>query len=257
MIVCGIDIGSITVESVIMHNDNILGWDITPTGAVSRISGQKSFASCLKRAKLKKNDIEFIVATGYGRNSLDFTHKVMTEITCHGKGAQYLFPQTRTVIDVGGQDSKAIRIDGEGNITDFALNDKCAAGTGRFLEVMAPALETDLNNLGKLSLKAKSNVKITSMCTVFAESEVISLIAEGMPKEEIIRGLHDAIAEKILSLVNRVGIEEMVTVTGGVAKNIGFLQVLKNKLGLPLNIPEEPQIVGALGAALIANEIIS
>lgn len=257
MIVCGIDIGSITVESVIMHNGHILGWDITPTGAVSSLSGQKSFDSCLKGAKLQKSDIKFIVATGYGRNSLYFSHKVMTEITCHGKGAQYLFPQTRTVIDVGGQDSKAIRIDAEGNITDFALNDKCAAGTGRFLEVMSRALEMDLYDLGKLSLKAKSKAKITSMCAVFAESEVISLIAEGKPKEEIICGLHDAIADRILSLVNRVGIEEMVAITGGVAKNIGFLQVLKNKLGIDFNIPEEPQIVGALGAALIANEIIS
>ena len=182
---------------------------------------------------------------------------MITEITCHARGAFFVHPETRTVIDIGGQDSKVIRLDGQGRNVDFQMNDKCAAGTGRFLEVMAHALEVKLEDLGGLSLSAPRTIQISSMCTVFAESEVVSLIAENQPKEVIIRGLHDAIADRILGLVRRVGVEEKVTLTGGVAKNEGVVRALEERLAVKLFVPPEPQIIGALGAALLARELPS
>jgi predicted CoA-substrate-specific enzyme activase len=182
---------------------------------------------------------------------------MITEITCHARGAFFVHPETRTVIDIGGQDSKVIRLDGQGRNVDFQMNDKCAAGTGRFLEVMAHALEVNLEDLGGLSLSAQRTIQISSMCTVFAESEVVSLIAENQPKEVIIRGLHDAIADRILGLVRRVGVEEKVTLTGGVAKNEGVVRALEERLAVRLFVPPEPQIIGALGAALLARELPS
>jgi len=192
------------------------------------------------------------VTTGYGRSSFPLAHKMITEITCHARGAFYICPETRTVIDIGGQDSKVIRLDKQGRNVDFQMNDKCAAGTGRFLEVMARALEVRLEDLGRLSRSAQRTIKISSMCTVFAESEVVSLIADNQPKEVIIRGLHDAIADRILGMVRRVGVEEKVTLTGGVAKNEGVVLALEERLGVKVFVPPEPQIIGALGAALLA-----
>ena len=180
---------------------------------------------------------------------------MITEITCHARGAYYVHPKTRTVIDIGGQDSKVIRLDEQGRNVDFQMNDKCAAGTGRFLEVMAHALEVKVEDLGRLSLSAPRSIKISSMCTVFAESEVVSLIADNQPKEVIIRGLHDSIADRVLGMVNRVGIEEEVTLTGGVAKNEGVVRALEERLRVKLFIPPEPQIIGALGAALLARDL--
>jgi predicted CoA-substrate-specific enzyme activase len=182
---------------------------------------------------------------------------MITEITCHARGAFFVHPKTRTVIDIGGQDSKVIRLDREGRNVDFQMNDKCAAGTGRFLEVMAHALEVKVEDLGKLSLSAPRTIKISSMCTVFAESEVVSLIAENQPKEVIVRGLHDSIADRIIGMVNRVGCEEDVTLTGGVAKNEGVVHSLEEKLGIRLFLPPEPQVIGALGAALLAQNLAS
>ena len=193
-----------------------------------------------------------VVATGYGRIAVPFASKKVTEITCHARGAYHLFPQTRTVIDIGGQDSKVIRLGKDGRVVDFVMNDKCAAGTGRFLEVMARALEVSLEDMGRLSDLARERLTISSMCTVFAESEVVSLIAEGHPKEDIIRGLHDAVSERVAGMAERVGLENGVTMTGGVAKNAGVVRSLEERLGVKISRPEEPQIVGALGAALIA-----
>lgn len=252
MIVAGMDIGSITAETVILQNNLILSSSIVPTGANSRTAAERSLAAALKQASLRQEDLAAIVTTGYGRASFPSATKMITEITCHARGAFFVYPETRTVIDIGGQDSKVIRLDKQGRNVDFQMNDKCAAGTGRFLEVMARALEVKLEDLGRLSRSAQRTIKISSMCTVFAESEVVSLIAENQPQEVIIRGLHDAIADRILGMVRRVGVEEKVTLTGGVAKNEGVVLALEERLGVKVFVPPEPQIIGALGAALLA-----
>jgi predicted CoA-substrate-specific enzyme activase len=252
MTVAGIDIGSISTETVILQDDRILGTSIVPTGAQSRAAAERSLASALEQANLKQGELAAIVTTGYGRAALPLATKRITEITCHARGAFFVQPETRTVIDIGGQDSKVIRLDEHGRNMDFQMNDKCAAGTGRFLEVMARALEVRLEDLGKLSRIARRTIQISSTCTVFAESEVVSLIAENQPQEVIIRGLHDAIADRILGMVRRVGVEEKITLTGGVAKNEGVVLALEEKLGVKLFVPHEPQLIGALGAALIA-----
>lgn len=255
MVVAGMDIGSITTETVILHDEQILTSIILPTGANSRRAAERSLAAALEEAKIKQEDLTAIVTTGYGRASFSPASKMITEISCHARGAYFVYPKTRTVIDIGGQDSKVIRLDSQGRNVDFQMNDKCAAGTGRFLEVMAHALEVNVEDLGRLSLSASRTIKISSMCTVFAESEVVSLIADNQSKEVIIRGLHDAIADRILGMVNRVGIKEQVTLTGGVAKNQGVVRALEDRLGVNLFIPPEPQIIGALGAALLARDL--
>jgi len=255
MIVAGMDIGSITTETVILQDNQILASIILPTGANSRRAADRSLAAALEQARIGQEDLTAIVTTGYGRASFSPASKRVTEITCHARGAYYVHPKTRTVIDIGGQDSKVIRLDGQGRNVDFQMNDKCAAGTGRFLEVMAHALEVKVEDLGRISLSASRTIKISSMCTVFAESEVVSLIADNQPKEVIIRGLHDSIADRVLGMVNRVGIEEKVTLTGGVAKNQGVVRALEERLAVKLFIPPEPQIIGALGAALLAKDL--
>ncbi|KPK94435.1 MAG: 2-hydroxyglutaryl-CoA dehydratase [Deltaproteobacteria bacterium SM23_61] len=255
MIVAGMDIGSITTETVLLRDGEIFTSVILPTGANSRMAAERSLSAALEKAGVIQEELAAIVTTGYGRASFAGATKMITEITCHARGAFFVHPRTRTVIDIGGQDSKVIRLDSQGRNVDFQMNDKCAAGTGRFLEVMAHALEVKVEDLGRLSQGAPRTIKISSMCTVFAESEVVSLIAEGQPKEVIIRGLHDSIADRILGMVNRVGVEEEVTLTGGVAKNEGVARALGDRLGVALYIPPEPQIIGALGAALLAREL--
>ena len=255
MTFAGIDIGSITTETVILQDSRILTFIIIPTGANSRKAGERSLAAALEQARLGQDELAAIVTTGYGRASFPRANKMITEITCHARGAFFVHPETRTVIDMGGQDSKVIRLDRQGGAIDFQMNDKCAAGTGRFLEVMAHALEVKVDDLGRLSLSAPRTTKISSMCTVFAESEVVSLVASNQPREVIIRGLHDSIADRILGMVNRVGVEEEVTFSGGVAKNQGVVQALEERLRVKLFIPPEPEIIGALGAALLAQDL--
>ena len=256
MFAAGIDIGSLTAKTVIVDDRaRIVGHALVLTGAMSKRAGETSFESALKVAGISSSDVTYVLATGYGRNNVPFAKAEMTEITCHARGAHHLFPETRTIIDIGGQDSKAISVNERGAATNFMMNDKCAAGSGRFLEVMARALEIELDRMGELSLQSTKEVPISSMCTVFAESEVVSLIADNQPKEVIIRGLHDSIADRILGMVNRVGIEEEVTLTGGVAKNEGVVRALEDRLGVKMFIPPEPQIIGALGAALMAREL--
>jgi predicted CoA-substrate-specific enzyme activase len=254
-ILCGgIDIGSLSTEVVVLGPEGVMGYSIFPTGSNIQRAVESSMSSALRKAHVEQSDLSAVVATGYGRFSLPFPARQVTEITCHGRGANHLFPKTRTVIDLGGQDSKVIVLDGRGKVADFVMNDKCAAGTGRFLEVMAGALETDVKEMGPLSLRAKKAISISSMCTVFAESEVVSLIAQGATREDIIRGIHDSIASRIYGMANRLQINREITFTGGVAKNLGMLQVLRRRFKAPINLSDEPQIVGALGAALIARD---
>lgn len=255
MIVAGLDIGSLTIKAVIFEENKIKGFTIVPTGADVNKLTKDCLELTLKRTGNDFKDLQVIVATGYGRINVPFADKSITEITCHALGANWLNPDTRTVIDIGGQDSKVISGDQDGRVVDFVMNDKCAAGTGRFLEVMAQALGVKTEELGEKSLQSRKKIKISSMCTVFAESEVISLIAEGEAKEDIIRGLHEAISNRICSMANRLRLENTITLTGGVAKNIGMVRALKKRLKAKVYVPEEPQIVGALGAAVAASKM--
>ena len=250
----GIDIGSLSSEAVLLSQDGPEAYSIRKTGADPVRAARTCLGEALGKVGAEMADLAGIVATGYGRLRISFADKEVTEITCHAKGAHFLFPGTRTVVDIGGQDSKVITLDEEGNVTDFVMNDRCAAGTGRFLEVMAGVLETDLENLGRLSLQAKKGVSISSMCTVFAESEVISLIADGHRREAIIRGVHESISKRIFRMTKRLRVREEITFTGGVAKNRGMVKALEELFRTRLNIPQEPQIVGALGAALVARD---
>ena len=253
-IVAGVDIGSVSTEALLLKGDRMMAYSIIPTGSNSKKAGESAMNETLAKANMKFKDIDYVVATGYGRISVPFANEKITEITCHAKGAHFLFPKVRTIIDIGGQDSKAIRVDSSGNVFDFAMNDKCAAGTGRFLEVMSRALDIKLDDVGKISLKSKNPAKISSMCTVFAESEVVSLVAEGTSQKDIVSGICDAISSRIAAMVSRVGIEPGLIISGGVAKNLGVVKALENKLDLNATIPKEPQIVVALGAALLAGE---
>lgn len=252
MISVGVDVGSISAKAVVMGAGGVLAADVMLTGYNSRGAGRQVYERVLAAADLRPEQVDRIVATGYGRNSIDFAHKAVTEITCHAAGAYYLDAAVRTIIDIGGQDSKVIALDAKGKVRDFAMNDKCAAGTGRFLEVMARALELDLDAFGDLSLAAERAAPISSMCTVFAESEVISLIAKGEERANIIAGIHAAIAARVAAMAKRVGLRPKVMMTGGVARNAGVVKALEAKLEIPLVVSEQAQITGALGAAIIA-----
>lgn len=258
MLTLGIDIGSLSTDAVLINEKKeIVAYEVIATGASSKKACDKIFKQILDAAKLEAKDLDYIIATGYGRIKVPFANEVVTEITCHAKGANHFFPDARTVIDIGGQDSKAIKLDAKGNVVDFSMNDKCAAGTGRFLEVMARTLEIELDDMGELSLKGKDNVSISSLCTVFAESEVVSLIGADHKTPDICKALHISIAKRVSAQAKRVGLEETVVMTGGVAKNIGVVRELEKKLLCTIRIPEEPQIIGALGAAIIALENVN
>lgn len=253
IITAGVDVGSLSTDVVILKNNKILAQCVVPTLSSSTDAAENAYSIALESAGINRSDVFSVVATGYGRFAVDFADKAITEITCHALGGRFLFGDARTVIDIGGQDSKVIKLSQDGNVEDFAMNDKCAAGTGRFLEVMAHALETNIENMGNLSLQSNSELRISSTCTVFAESEVISLIAKGISRQDIIKGLNDAVAERIYGMAVRLRTLEPYVMTGGVAKNIGVVKSLENRLGSIMLIPEEPQITGALGAAIIAN----
>jgi predicted CoA-substrate-specific enzyme activase len=251
MFVAGIDIGSLTAKAVILDDEGrVVGQALTPTGAFSQKAGETAFEMALTMAGIGASDISYVLATGYGRKNIPFANAEMTEISCHARGAYMLFPEARTII--GGQDSKAIALNESGTPVNFIMNDKCAAGCGRFLEVMARALETEVEKMGGLSLLSKKNIQISSMCTVFAESEVVSAVANKCDRSDIINGIHQSIAKRISIMVDHVGLVEKVVMSGGVAKNIGVVRALESQLGITLLVPKEPQLVGALGAALIA-----
>lgn len=254
MITVGIDVGSMTTKAVLL-NGKAYHSLIRPTGCSPRQAGRDAFNELLDGAGLKHGEIDYIIGTGYGRISLNFIDKAVTEITCHARGAHYLVEGTDMVIDIGGQDSKVIITDGKGNVTNFAMNDKCAAGTGRFLEVMAAALGADVSELAELSRGAEP-VQISNMCTVFAESEVISLLAQGVERERIIAGIHRSVARRVATMAEKLGKGELITFTGGVAKNEGVKEFLSRELGREIVAMHGSQLAGALGAALLAQEKI-
>ncbi len=249
----GIDIGSLSTEAVIINEkEEILAYSIRETGYDPSSAAQKALEEAMGKCGLGEDSLKFIVATGYGRISIPFADKKVTEISCHAVGAHCLFPETETVIDIGGQDSKVIHVGQGGKVLDFAMNDKCAAGTGRFLEIMAATFKLSMEQFAEQALNSAQSMPISSVCTVFAESEVISLIAQNKPKGDIIRGLHEAVVNRVWNMVQMVGVHGAVTMSGGVAKNRGIVSLMEEKIGRKVNIYREPQIIGALGAAIIA-----
>ncbi len=251
----GIDVGSTQTKGIILdENRNIVARALTMTGANVTRAGDNCFKEALKVADIPPEQVAYVVGTGYGRYKVTFGDAQITEISCHARGACNLFPNTRTVIDMGGQDAKGIRVGPDGDVKDFVMNDKCAAGTGRFLGSAAEALLLNLDDIGPLSLKAKNPVRLTTVCTVFVESDIMSYLAQNKKVEDILGGVHSAIAARTVSLIRRVGIEPEVTFTGGVSRNIGMVQALEEKLGMKVNVSPDSHYVGALGAAIFALE---
>jgi predicted CoA-substrate-specific enzyme activase len=225
-----------------------------PTGAEHRQLANKVMRQALEQAGLQIDDVSYIVATGYGRLNVPFADRHITELSCHARGVSSLFPKARTAIDIGGQDAKCMKIN-NGRLVSFVMNDKCAAGTGRFLEVTAATLGIKLEDMGEISLKAAKKIQISNLCTIFAQQEVVALLSHGEKLENIVAGLHDALASRVAALARRLGMEPDLVLTGGVAKNIGMVKAMKESLGCEILVPEEPLITGALGAAILANEI--
>ena len=253
--VMGIDFGSTTAKTVILDLEgNIVSSSIKSMGAVSNEGVEASIADALNQASLTQDNMAKTVSTGYGRRMLDIADKNYTEITCHARGALAMVPEARLVVDIGGQDSKVIALDKKGVVSQFAMNDRCAAGTGKFLEVLARAMNIALEDMGPMAMKAKEALKISSMCATFAESEVISLLAEGHSKEAVLGAVHLSIATRTKGLASRVGIKEPVAMTGGVANNVAAVHYLEKAFGTPFILPKTPQIAGALGAALLGLE---
>lgn len=255
ILAAGIDIGSITAKAALLKDGALLGTRVIFTGYNAEAAGRRVFEELLADLGHSAAEVGPIVATGYGRRSVGIAHKAVTEILCHAAGARFLDPAVRSLIDIGGQDSKAVVMDDRGKVANFAMNDKCAAGTGRFLEVMARALEADLDDFGKLAGQAGEPAKISSLCTVFAESEVISLIARGESRENIIAGIHGAIASRVAAMAGRIGLIAPVMVTGGVARNGGVVRALAEAIGLPVRVSPQAQATGAIGAAALAAEL--
>lgn len=253
--VAGVDSGSASTDAVVMDSErNILGRAILSTGSGAAVGAERALEAALREADLSRDGLDCVVTTGYGRRTVGLGEEAVTEITCHAKGARFLNPQVRTVIDIGGQDSKVILLDEDGMVVNFIMNDKCAAGTGRFLDMMARTLELSLPEMSELGLHWKADVDISSMCTVFAESEVVSLVARNTAPADIIHGLNKAVAGKTVSLVRRLGGSPAYMLTGGVARNRGVVEALQEKLGESIFVCEESQLCGAIGAALIALE---
>ena len=254
----GVDVGSTQTKAVLIKenggNPIIVARALVDTGANVRKAAERAFDRCCQDAGIAAAEVGFVVGTGYGRYNISFGHTQMTEISCHARGAHFLCPGTRTVIDMGGQDSKAISVGGHGDVLDFVMNDKCAAGTGRFLANAAEVMGITLDDIGPLSLQATRPVKIATVCTVFVESDILSYLAQGKKAEDILAGVHLAIAKRTLSLARRVTIEPEITMTGGVARNAGMVHALEEVLGRALKISPDAQYMGAVGAALFALE---
>ena len=254
MLAAGIDLGSTTVKCAIVQDGVFLGSKTSTNGFDIKKASEAVYYQLLSELGMESSAVDRIISTGYGRKNVDIADKSITEISCHAAGVGFLRPDTATVIDIGGQDSKAISIDKKGKVANFVMNDKCAAGTGRFLEVMSRSLETELDEFGCISLQSEQPASINSLCTVFAESEVISLIAKGESKQNIIAGIHFSIAGRTAAMAQKVGLTSPVVMTGGVDKNSGVIKALQDKTGQEIEVPENPQVIGALGAAVLASQ---
>jgi len=254
MYTAGVDVGAITAKAAIFDGRALLATAVILAGYDRAAAALQALDQALAQAGLAREQVACLIGTGYGRVQVAGADRTVTEITCHARGAHYLCPSARTVIDIGGQDSKGIAVNANGKVLDFVMNDKCAAGTGRFLEVMARALEVDLVDFGALALSARARAKISSTCTVFAESEVVTHLGRGTPRPDIIAGIHESIAARVATMVGRIPIKDAVVLTGGVACNTAVPRMLEEKLGHEIVVPEHAQLAGAIGAALIAQE---
>lgn len=257
MIVAGVDIGSVAAKAVVMGDHAVFGCHVVPTGADCNRAAERALDAALKSCNAEKSELKFIMATGYGRRAISFGSSSVTEITANARGAVYLgssMGKVHTIINVGGQDTKVICLDDNGTISNFMMNDKCAAGTGRFLDVIAKALEEDIDAFAQLSLQSANPAAINSTCTVFAESEVVSLIADKVPKKDIIAGIHKSVAKRISDMANAGGAKDVIFFDGGGAKNVGLRAALEKELGRQVFVPKLPQFTVAIGAAIIAYE---
>ena len=257
MITAGCDIGSLTAKAVILKDGKILASEVVLASAQPEKSAMEVMARALEKAGIKMEDITYCVGTGYGRKHIPFMNAAESEIACHARGAVWQVPTARTVVDIGGQDAKAIRVDEEGNVERYVYNDKCASGTGRFLEIIADSLDIKLEDMGALSEKATEKLTLSNQCVVFAETEIISLVNEGKEIADIVRALHQAVANRAASLARGILVESDAVMTGGVAKNSGMFSALERALGVKLHKVDNPQINGALGAALFAADKIN
>jgi (R)-2-hydroxyacyl-CoA dehydratese activating ATPase len=254
MAVAGVDVGAANAKAIILKNNKIVGHAIAATGHDVSLIAETVLKMALAEACLGEADLQYIVATGYGRNATDFAHHQMSEIICHAAGAVWMEPGARTVIDIGGQDSKVIRMDQEGNVVEFKMNDKCAAGTGRFLEVMAKVLGLTTEDASHIGMNSKDPCILSNVCTVFAESEVVSYRAQKRSREDIIAGIHWAATKRVAMMAKIVGIEDDVVFTGGVANNVSVVKFMEKEIGHRITVPKMPEIIGALGAALYAEK---
>ncbi len=256
MIVCGCDLGSATGKVVLMEGEDILSWAVVRATASPEKTALAAMDEAIRKAGFSSmEDVQYVVATGYGRMRVPFLKENISEITCHARGAHWLCPEVRTVVDVGGQDCKVISLNDRGKVLEFAMNDKCAAGTGRFFEAMARGLDCSLERLAQLSLESDTPATITKQCSVFAESEVVTLINNGVNPADIAAGVHDSIAARLYGMIYRVGLIPQVVLTGGCANNQGLIRAMEKRMGITImNLSVNPQIAGALGAALLARE---
>ncbi len=253
MLTCGVDIGARTIDIVLFDGAMVVESVVRDTGAFPKKNAADAFAEVLAAAGVKESDVSAILATGYGRNYFENASRVGSEILCHAAGVSYLFPSAHTVIDIGGQDSKMIEVDGGGLVRNFVMNDRCAAGTGRFIEIVAKTLGIPLEETGSAALRTAESCEISSMCAVFAESEIIGLLHRGTPRETILRGVFRSVARRTLGMSGKVPLKDDVVFTGGVALNAGVLAALEQESGKKgIKVPPNPQITGALGAAIIA-----
>lgn len=251
----GIDSGSTTTEIVVLDDKNrIVSYHKTLTKGDIQTSSRMALNRTLDELGCAYEDLAYVIGTGYGRKNVSFAHKAITEITCYAVGAGFLDASVRTVIDIGGQDSKVILTDGNGKVQNFVMNDKCAAGTGKFLEMLANTFNVEIDALGGLAAKSKNNLRISSVCAVFAESEMISLFSQGIPKEDIIHAAHQAVCDRVIGMLNRIGLQEKVMFCGGVARNTGIVKGFENMLETSMVLPNDVDHVGALGAALLAKK---
>jgi predicted CoA-substrate-specific enzyme activase len=257
MYVAGIDIGSSTTKILVLNQRDTVAARVTETMPDTSEKAESILAEAISGCSLVPKDISYVVATGYGRVNVPFANRTVTEIACHAKGVHFAFPGARTVLDMGGQDCKAIRVDDNGNHQSFIMNDKCAAGTGRFFEVIARTIGIPLSEFGPLSLEAKAPLRISSVCTVFARSEVVRALRKGVPKADIAAGVCEATVDRVVTLLKRVGIEPELVISGGIGRNTGVVQRIEARLGMPARVPPEPQLMGALGAALFAREAVA
>lgn len=254
MITAGLDVGSLMTKAVVLQDGKMVGWSVASTGDSSSQAAESVLKEALKQAGLSPDHVD-VVATGAGKNEVSFAKEQATDVECLAKGVHFLYPDIKGVIDVGGESTRVLKLDERGMVVDFALNDRCAAGTGVFLDAMAKVMGVKVEEMGPLSLQSTADVNITSTCVVFAESEVVSQVHRQTPKKDILRGIHKSIATRVYGMASRIGLKGgQNMVLGGLAKNTGMVACLEEMMQENLNVPDNPQIVAALGAAIIATE---